>query len=312
MITTVCLNPCIDRTITIDSFNYGGMNRVKRVTVDGTGKAVNVALAGRALGCTMGCIGLLGKANGDLVRDKLIQAGVSDYFIPFEGSVRTNIKVLDAAQGVVTELNEAGMNATDAQLEEMLRLCCQWAQRSGALVLTGSLPPLCVPDYYGRVMDAVKQVAPDCALVVDAEGEKLAAALKRRPYLVKPNLYELEMLCGRKLASTKAQVRELERLISDGNAQTAILSMGADGAFIADHRGVFYAPALQVNVATTAGAGDAMLTGALVTLLEGGSAADALAEGTALAAAAVATPGSGSLDIELYQQLRLQVAVQAL
>ena len=37
MITTVCLNPCMDRSISIAEFKYGGMNRVKSVRSDAGG-----------------------------------------------------------------------------------------------------------------------------------------------------------------------------------------------------------------------------------------------------------------------------------
>ena len=34
MITTVTLNPCIDKTVTIDGFTYGGMNRIIDSQID--------------------------------------------------------------------------------------------------------------------------------------------------------------------------------------------------------------------------------------------------------------------------------------
>ena len=42
MNTCVCLNPSIDRTVSIDRFAYGGMNRVTHAREDGAGKGVNV------------------------------------------------------------------------------------------------------------------------------------------------------------------------------------------------------------------------------------------------------------------------------
>ena len=44
MICSVCLNPCIDRTVEIDAFAYGGLNRIRASRSDGCGKGVNVAL----------------------------------------------------------------------------------------------------------------------------------------------------------------------------------------------------------------------------------------------------------------------------
>ena len=50
MITTVTLNPCIDKTIYIDNFVYGGMNRVQETRLDPAGKGINVAMAYKNLG----------------------------------------------------------------------------------------------------------------------------------------------------------------------------------------------------------------------------------------------------------------------
>ena len=44
MILTVCLSPCTDITIELDSLNVGKTNIVKSKTLSFTGKALNVAL----------------------------------------------------------------------------------------------------------------------------------------------------------------------------------------------------------------------------------------------------------------------------
>ena len=44
MILTVCLNPCTDVTIEVDSLNIGKINHVKNKTLSFTGAALNVAI----------------------------------------------------------------------------------------------------------------------------------------------------------------------------------------------------------------------------------------------------------------------------
>ena len=56
MICAVCLNPCIDKTVEIDQFTYGGMNRIRASREDGCGKGVNVALVARQMGMESACI----------------------------------------------------------------------------------------------------------------------------------------------------------------------------------------------------------------------------------------------------------------
>ena len=56
MITAISLNPCIDRTVKIPSFQYGGMNRICDVRMEASGKGVNVALGCAALGVELSLI----------------------------------------------------------------------------------------------------------------------------------------------------------------------------------------------------------------------------------------------------------------
>ena len=49
MITCISLNPSIDRTLAVESFTAGGLNRVLCRTDVAAGKGINVALAVSAL-----------------------------------------------------------------------------------------------------------------------------------------------------------------------------------------------------------------------------------------------------------------------
>jgi fructose-1-phosphate kinase PfkB-like protein len=101
--------------------------------------------------------------------------------------------------------------------------------------------------------------------VLDAEGARLAEGLKAAPAIAKPNRYELELFCGRKLESLDEILREAVKLI-EGGVELAAVSMGADGACLTDGSEAFYAPALKVEVRSTLGAGDSMLAGMLLGL----------------------------------------------
>lgn len=48
--TTVTANPCIDRTIQVDSVNLGHSHRIQKTMCDFSGKGINVSLALTQLG----------------------------------------------------------------------------------------------------------------------------------------------------------------------------------------------------------------------------------------------------------------------
>ena len=105
MITTLSLNPSIDRTVSVDGFSYGALNRVSDVRIDAGGKGINVALAVSRLGLDSECIGLMYRDSAAMFEKKLIANGTNYEFVWCDGAARTNIKVLDRSAGVITELN---------------------------------------------------------------------------------------------------------------------------------------------------------------------------------------------------------------
>lgn len=50
MVITVTLNPCVDRTIEVEKFQYGGTNKVLMTRNDISGKGINVNLVLQHLG----------------------------------------------------------------------------------------------------------------------------------------------------------------------------------------------------------------------------------------------------------------------
>jgi len=91
MITTVCLNPAIDRSISIAEFAYGGMNRVKNVRNDAGGKGVNVAVTAARLGLETECLSFLHKNGGKEIENRLISNGVSSDGVWLDGAAKTEM-----------------------------------------------------------------------------------------------------------------------------------------------------------------------------------------------------------------------------
>ena len=84
MICSVCLNPCIDRTVEIDAFAYGGLNRIRASRSDGCGKGVNVALVAREMGMEASVIGFLFEENGRCIAERLESAGFAEWVAELE------------------------------------------------------------------------------------------------------------------------------------------------------------------------------------------------------------------------------------
>lgn len=307
MITTVSLNPCVDRTITLDRFVYGGLNRAVSARGDGAGKAVNVAIVAASLGVQAECVGFLHRENGRIIENRLLLSGVSGDFVWLDGHVRTNIKLVDVEKGVVTEINESGAPVSEKDLEQMTELVLNHAQDSDYLVLTGSLPPGCPSDYYRTLIEAVEGL--NCRCILDAEREALAQGLQARPFMIKPNQAELEAVVGHPLGSVH-EVRDAALHFINHGVSVVAVSMGVHGALITDGEQTLYAPHMDVPVKSTVGAGDSMVAGLTIGFLSELPLEEAFRMGVACGTASVMTEGTQLVQKSTYKQLLDKMIIQ--
>lgn len=260
MITVVCLSPSLDQTITLSQLLVGGTNRaVCKRTVAG-GKGVNVAMMLSGMGEAVR-LAVFRHADGSkLLFDTLAQAGVTCIPVDVPGTLRTNIKLLDASSDTVTEINAQSECVPDGAAADMEAGIVASCRDSRWLVLTGSMPKGYLADAYARMINRVRREAPECKIALDAEGEAFCLGVAQKPDFIKPNRRELEMLVGKSLESDEAVIAAA-RMLVDSGVETVIVSMDVDGSVMVSRDGVLRAQAIRVPVATTVGAGDALVSG---------------------------------------------------
>lgn len=309
MITTVCLNPCIDKTVSVSALVPGGLNRIRSARTDAGGKGVNVAVTLSRLGLDACCVLFLPEMGSAPLTEKLCAEHVAVGAVDVPGSLRINLKVFDESASCITELNESGAPVTDAALEDMARVIEGCARGSELIVLSGSLPPACPADYYRTVMERIARKNVRC--VLDADGLRLRAGLEAKPFLVKPNRDELEELTGEPLRTLDDIARAARGLIERGVGIAAV-SLGAEGALIADEHDVYCAPRLEIPVRSTVGAGDAMCAGLCAGLARGGSLEEIFRLGMACAGAAVMSEGTRPIERAECEKLLSRVQIRRL
>ena len=307
MITAVSLNPSIDRTLTVENFTAGGLNRVLSKSDVAAGKGINVALTVSGLGLDCECIGFMYRDSAALFEKRLMMNSTAYDFIWCEGSARTNVKVFDRNAGVVTELNESGMPVDDALLAKIVDLAVTHAEDSDFLILSGSLPPGCPADYYATLIDAVEGLG--CRCVLDADGERLVYGLEARPFMIKPNRYELETMTESKL-NTLGDIHDAALRYIDMGVEIVAVSLGADGALIVSADEALYAPRMNIEVKSTVGAGDSMIAGLVAGFMGDDSLEDCFRKGVASATARCMTEGYKAVDRTVYRALLDMVRIE--
>jgi len=305
MITTVCMNPSFDKTAAVNQLLVGEVNRLHDVRVDVGGKGINVAVVLKRLGVDVRCVGCLGQTSEETFLRMISREDLPFEFLSVAGEVRTNLKLVDQSQKIITEFNEPGISLTEEQLQQFLTLLQERAADSGYVVLSGRLPAGCPKDTYQRCMQALR--GKKC--VLDAAGESLLHGIKEKPYLIKPNLPEMESIMKKELRTLRS-LRDAALFMMDYGAQNVVISMGKYGAMFVNDQTTLFAPALLVEARSTVGAGDAMIGGMMAGLARGISLAEAFRWGVAAGAASVMTDGTQLVRREDFDALLSKVTVQ--
>lgn len=306
MITTVCMNPSFDRTVSVDAMTIGGTNRIRTSRIDLGGKGINVAVVAQRLGLMVRCIGCMGDENAQALESLMEKESLAHRFLTVQGRVRTNTKIVSLDGQPVTELNEAGAPMTQADLAAFFAMAEKAAADSDCAVITGSLPPGC-PE--GTYRELIRAIGVPC--ILDVGGRELTLGLAAHPLLVKPNRDELAAAVGHAL-ETLSDVRHAAETLLEGGAQNVLVSLGGDGALLVTPSECRYAPAIPVTVHSTVGAGDAMVGGLLAGLRAEGTMEGALRYAVAAGTSSVMTEGTQLIVPEDYQALLEKVIIQEL
>lgn len=257
MITTVTFNPAVDKTIRLRDFQIGKLNRVDETKMDPGGKGINVARMIRNLGDKPVALSVLGGTTGKYIEEILTQEGVICDIVWSPRVTRTNLKVLDSLSGIVTEINTPGVIDED-DLDQFILLIENWAQRSGILVLSGSLPVGVPQDIYHRLISMLQKTG--VKVILDAAGESLLQGLQAAPYLIKPNRFEAEQIIGYQL-KTESDICDAVNYFLNQGVEIVVISLDNEGSIVGNRLGIWKVKSPQVKVCETVGAGDTLVAG---------------------------------------------------
>ena len=226
MITTICLNPCFDKTVEVDSLQLNRVNRIRTARDDLGGKGINVAVVAERLGIDVSCIGIMGEEGSSELSELMDREKLKHRFLSVPGRVRTNMKIYSRDGKGVTELNEPGAAVDDKILKAFFALAREETKDSDIVVMTGSLPPGCPEGTYRDLMNTLD--GKKC--ILDTEGKELELAAKgAKPFLIKPNLREMETTLGIELRTMRT-IRDAALLFIRLGVEHAVVSMGEMGA----------------------------------------------------------------------------------
>ncbi|WP_248929602.1 1-phosphofructokinase [Paenibacillus hamazuiensis] len=265
-VLTITLNPALDKTVTVEDFTPGGLNRIKDWRTDAGGKGINVAKVLKHFAVDVVSGGLTAGHQGKVIADKLNALGIPYTFIETEGETRTNLKIYDEGTKVTTELNESGFTADAKALNEFIAAFKTAVREVPLVVLGGSLPPGAPADFYKTLIGIANEAG--ARTVLDADGEPFVQGIEAVPYAVKPNIHELEALFGETFLTDEEIVAAARRLTDKGIAYV-IVSLGGEGSILVSANEAIRAKPFPISPKSTVGAGDSMVAALIYCLLHG-------------------------------------------
>ncbi len=296
MVYTVTFNPAVDYIVHTKQLIAGATNRSDSEEIYFGGKGINVSIVLSELGVKSKALGFVAGFTGEAIEKGVAEKGIDADFVHLnEGFSRINVKI---KSGEETELNGQGPKITDEALRELYAKLDE-IQDGDTLVLAGSIPSSLPADIYERILERLS--GKKIRAVVDATKDLLLNVLKYRPFLIKPNNFELGEIFGVEMKSTEDIVKYAGKLKEMG-AQNVLVSMAGDGAVLLDENGKTHVCGVcSGKVKNSVGAGDSMVAG-FVAGCEKGDYEYALKLGTASGGATAFSEGLAEKD-RIYELL---------
>lgn len=280
-VATITLNPAIDRIIMLEDFAMNKVNKISNFTDHMAGKGINVAKVLSQFQVKCYVSGFLGRENEWRFRQYFKELNLHDHFISIEGENRTNIKIT-SQNDHVTDINFSTLTANDKQVDEILQIIS--TLDVDYVVVSGSPPQGLSNDIYAHMIDHIQKSGKK--VILDVSGIHLKEALKAKPFCIKPNIHELEEICGKSLKNHE-DIGSIAKEIVDMGIQQVIVSLGEDGALFVDKDQFLHAKPPKQKLVSTVGAGDSFVAAWLIEWLKEKTPMEALLFATAVSAHSV-------------------------
>lgn len=291
-VITITLNPAFDVYCFSENFGAYRENLARIISRDAGGKGINIGRALSAFSVGVENIVALGEDNGEELVSLLSSEGLSVSEISAPGRIRENITV-STDNGAETRISFPGFSADDSLLERALAVILPRVETGDVVTFSGRLPTGVT---HGGVMDFLRAIKKNGArLVLDSHALGREDVISLSPWLIKPNEEEMERYIGNCRGRDEIS-RAALRLVGCG-IENVLVSLGGDGAVLANSEGAFFVGAPSIPVKSTVGAGDSSIAGFIYASFQNRSGVDLLRYAVAFGSGACMKVGTAAPDV---------------
>ena len=303
MIYTVTFNPSLDYYVQVNNIKSGMVNRTTSERLAVGGKGLNVSLALKELGEDTLALGFIAGFTGDAIDEKVRRLGLPHDFIKVGGKSRINVKIKSNTE---TDINGSGAQISLNDINKLIRKLKTLLTQGDWLIVSGSVPAGLDENTYADLLKKLKSIK-DINVVVDACGKLLTQTLKYKPFLIKPNIYEMCEIFGLSSIPDLEGIYACARKLQEDGARNVIVSMGSSGAvMVTETKQSMYVRAARGQLVNSVGAGDSMIAGFIHEYIKSGNYFSALNFATAAGSACAFTKNLATREqIEYIESLML-------
>lgn len=306
------LNPAIDAEWSVDEILWEEKNLVHAQRRWAGGKGANVVRWLRFLGARPELLIPLGGIAGRELAAYLHADKLRARIVNLAEETRVNVVITNRA-GRQMRFNQPGARLSRAEWRSILAEVQSAGRSVHAFVLSGSLPPGAPVTGYAGITRLAHQAGR--RVYLDCDGATLKAAVRAKPFLVKPNRHELAGWAGSDLPTLSA-ARDAALALAGVTGGWVLVSLGAEGALLIGARTlssaapfVAHAHIKVASVSNTLGAGDATLAAAAHASMLGLPPREWLRAAVAAGTAATQAPAGRMVSKRAYRDILQRVVI---
>ena len=308
MILTVTANPVIDRVYFVDKFEMGEIHRPSKMTCTAGGKGLNVARVCTALGEKAAAMGFVGGAGGEFIKTEVEKIGIKNRFTQIKGETRICVNISDK-DGKSGEILEPGPNISREEESCFLADFEKSISEYDIICASGSLPKGLDSSFYCEIIRIAKENGKK--VIADTGGKTLEDVIAAKPYMIKPNRYEISLLLGSEINSPD-DVKSALKLLQNAGIEIPLISLGKDGAMAYIDNAFYKFVSPVVNVKNSVGSGDSAIAGIATGFSRGMNVIDSIRLGMGAGTANTQFEETGIVSRELAEKFYKEIKVETM
>lgn len=316
LVLSVSPNASTDRVSVVDGFIPGMPARTILSFDQAGGSGAHATGVVQQLGGDACSLVLLGSYNRDRWILAAQQQRMSYDYVDIDAPNRSTFVLIDKQRGTIAEVIDPGPLVEQHIAQQLLNLTEEYLDKTGVLILSGSLPPGIPSDFYVQAIHLARRYR--VKVLIDASSTPLQEALKVRPWAIKPNLYEFHQIVGTETRTIDEHIEQLNR-ISGVYADIILLSLGQEGLLVASDANVWHLTAPHhkfrlpdSDAVNTVGCGDALVGGFSYAYLQTQNIIESACWGIAAATVTLGNYGVPSCPQEQVQALVREISVASI